>query len=49
MADGDMLAVMVFALFLGIGLALTRTEAARRFEDGARRASTTSSCGCSAW
>jgi Na+/H+-dicarboxylate symporter len=33
MADGDMLAVMVFALLLGIGLALTRTAAARRFED----------------
>ncbi len=33
MADGDMLAVMVFALALGIGLALTRTDAARRFED----------------
>ncbi len=33
MADGDMLAVMVFALLLGIGLALTRTDAARRFED----------------
>jgi DAACS family dicarboxylate/amino acid:cation (Na+ or H+) symporter len=33
MADGDMLAVMVFALFLGIGLALTRTEAARRLEE----------------
>jgi DAACS family dicarboxylate/amino acid:cation (Na+ or H+) symporter len=32
-ANGDMLAVMVFALFLGIGLTLTRTEAARRFED----------------
>jgi len=32
MADGDMLAVMVFALLLGIGLAVTRTEAARRFE-----------------
>jgi DAACS family dicarboxylate/amino acid:cation (Na+ or H+) symporter len=32
MGEGDMLAVMVFALFLGIGLALTRTEAARRFE-----------------
>jgi DAACS family dicarboxylate/amino acid:cation (Na+ or H+) symporter len=32
MATGDMLAVMVFALFLGIGLALTRTEPARRFE-----------------
>jgi dicarboxylate/amino acid:cation (Na+ or H+) symporter, DAACS family len=33
MADGDMLAVMVFALMLGIGLALTRTEGARRFEE----------------
>ncbi len=33
MADGDMLAVMVFALLLGLGLAMTRTEAARRFED----------------
>lgn len=33
MAEGDMLAVMVFALLLGIGLATTRTEAARRFED----------------
>lgn len=33
MADGDMLAVMVFALFLGVGLALTRTGPARRFED----------------
>lgn len=32
MADGDMLAVMMFALFLGIGLALTKTEAARAFE-----------------
>ena len=32
MADGDMLAVMVFAVFLGIGLAVTRGEAARRFE-----------------
>jgi DAACS family dicarboxylate/amino acid:cation (Na+ or H+) symporter len=31
MADGDMLAVMVFALFLGIGLVLTDTTAARRF------------------
>jgi len=28
-----MLAVMVFSLFLGIGLALTRTEPARRFEE----------------
>ena len=33
MAEGDMLAVMVFALLLGIGLALTRTEPARRFEE----------------
>jgi len=33
MADGDMLAVMVFALLLGLGLALTRKEAARRFEE----------------
>ena len=33
MADGDMLAVMVFALLLGVGLASTRSEAARRFED----------------
>jgi DAACS family dicarboxylate/amino acid:cation (Na+ or H+) symporter len=33
MADGDMLAVMVFALFLGMGLALTRTSGARRFEE----------------
>ena len=32
MADGDMLAVMVFALLLGIGLGLTRSDAARRFE-----------------
>ncbi|MEO5989407.1 MAG: dicarboxylate/amino acid:cation symporter [Candidatus Eisenbacteria bacterium] len=33
MADGDMLAVMVFALLLGIGLAATRSDAARRFEE----------------
>jgi DAACS family dicarboxylate/amino acid:cation (Na+ or H+) symporter len=33
MADGDMLAVMVFALFLGIGLAAVRTQPARRFEE----------------
>jgi dicarboxylate/amino acid:cation (Na+ or H+) symporter, DAACS family len=33
MADGDMLALMVFALFLGIGLAITRTEPARRLEE----------------
>lgn len=31
-ASGDMLAVMFFSLLLGIGLLLTRTEAARRFE-----------------
>ncbi len=31
-ANGDMLAVMFFALMLGIGVALTRTEPARRFE-----------------
>ena len=43
MADGDMLAVMVFALFLGIGLALTPHARPRApFERGARRASTTS-------
>lgn len=34
MGEGDMLAVMVFALFLGLGLALTRTEPARRLEEG---------------
>lgn len=34
MADGEMLAVMTFALFLGVGLVLTHTEAARRFEEG---------------
>jgi Na+/H+-dicarboxylate symporter len=32
MAEGDMLAVMFFALMLGIGLAVTRTDAARQFE-----------------
>jgi len=32
LADQDVLAVMVFALFLGVGLTLTRTEAARSFE-----------------
>jgi len=31
-AGGDMLAVMFFSLMLGIGLLLTRTDAARRFE-----------------
>jgi Na+/H+-dicarboxylate symporter len=34
MSDGDMLAVMTFALFLGVGLVITRTEAARQFERG---------------
>jgi DAACS family dicarboxylate/amino acid:cation (Na+ or H+) symporter len=33
MSDGDMLAVMVFALLLGAGIAATRTEYARRFEE----------------
>jgi DAACS family dicarboxylate/amino acid:cation (Na+ or H+) symporter len=33
MARGDMLPVMVFALFLGVGLLLTRTDGARRFEE----------------
>ena len=32
MADNDMLALMVFALFLGAGIAFTRTDAARQFE-----------------
>ncbi len=32
-ANGDMLGVMFFSLILGIGLSLTRTEAARRLED----------------
>ena len=31
--EGDILAVMFFALMLGVGLAFTRTAAARRFED----------------
>jgi DAACS family dicarboxylate/amino acid:cation (Na+ or H+) symporter len=34
MADGDMLGVMVFSLFLGVGLAMTRTDAARHLEFG---------------
>jgi DAACS family dicarboxylate/amino acid:cation (Na+ or H+) symporter len=34
MADGDMLAVMTFALLLGVGLVLTPTPAARRPEEG---------------
>jgi DAACS family dicarboxylate/amino acid:cation (Na+ or H+) symporter len=33
MVDGDMLAVMFFSLFLGIGLLATRTDATRRFEE----------------
>jgi DAACS family dicarboxylate/amino acid:cation (Na+ or H+) symporter len=33
MADGDMLAVMTFALLLGFGLVTTRTEPARRLEE----------------
>jgi DAACS family dicarboxylate/amino acid:cation (Na+ or H+) symporter len=33
MVDGDMLPVMTFALFLGVGLVLTPTPAARRFEE----------------
>jgi dicarboxylate/amino acid:cation (Na+ or H+) symporter, DAACS family len=32
MVDGDMLAVMVFSLLLGLGLAATRTDAARHLE-----------------
>lgn len=32
-ADGDMLAVIFFALFFGIGLALVRTPAALRFQE----------------
>ncbi len=32
-AQGDMLAVMFFSLMLGIGLTLTKTEAARRFTE----------------
>jgi DAACS family dicarboxylate/amino acid:cation (Na+ or H+) symporter len=32
MAENDMLALMVFALFLGGGVAITRTAAARQFE-----------------
>jgi len=36
MAEGDMLAVMVFAILLGLGIASTRTEPARRLEDALR-------------
>lgn len=32
-ANGDMLAVMFFSLMVGIGLAVTRTDAARRFQE----------------
>ncbi len=32
-ANGDMLAVMFFSLMIGVGVCLTRTDAARRFED----------------
>jgi DAACS family dicarboxylate/amino acid:cation (Na+ or H+) symporter len=34
MAEGDMLALMVFSLLLGIGLAAAPAEAARRLEEG---------------
>jgi DAACS family dicarboxylate/amino acid:cation (Na+ or H+) symporter len=33
MAEGDLLAVMVFALFIGVGLAAVRSEPARRLEE----------------
>ncbi len=33
MAEGDMLALMVFSLLLGVGVAATRTDSARRFEE----------------
>jgi len=36
MADNDLLALMVFALFLGAGIAVTRTSAARQFEAALR-------------
>ena len=36
MADGEMLAVMVFAILFGVGLATTSTDAARRLEDALR-------------
>jgi dicarboxylate/amino acid:cation (Na+ or H+) symporter, DAACS family len=32
-ADGDMLAVMLFSLMVGVGIALTRSAAARQFEE----------------
>ncbi|AKF02962.1 dicarboxylate/amino acid:cation symporter [Sandaracinus amylolyticus] len=36
MAAGDMLPIIVFAALLGVGLVLTRTDDARRFEDALR-------------
>ncbi|HJQ82829.1 MAG TPA: dicarboxylate/amino acid:cation symporter [Candidatus Binatia bacterium] len=33
MVDGDMLALMVFAVLLGVGIGLSRTPATRRFEE----------------
>ena len=36
MSEGDMLALMVFAVIFGVGLATTRSEAARRLEDALR-------------
>jgi DAACS family dicarboxylate/amino acid:cation (Na+ or H+) symporter len=36
MAEGDMLAVMVFAVLLGVGLATSRTEPTRRLADALR-------------
>src|SRR5262249_61846711 len=36
MGEGDMLALMVFALIFGIGLATTPSDAARRLEDTLR-------------
>ncbi|HXK25600.1 MAG TPA: dicarboxylate/amino acid:cation symporter [Myxococcota bacterium] len=36
MSEGDMLALMVFALIFGVGLATTPSEAARRLEDALR-------------
>jgi DAACS family dicarboxylate/amino acid:cation (Na+ or H+) symporter len=36
MAENDLIAVMVFALFLGAGVAITRSSAARQFEGALR-------------
>jgi dicarboxylate/amino acid:cation (Na+ or H+) symporter, DAACS family len=36
MSEGDMLALMVFAVIFGVGIATTRSEAARRLEDALR-------------